>query len=139
MLGKFKESLDRIEPSSSLEPVIQLFGPFLRYQIQSISHRPPPIKNVFPVLMHIQRLLSQPHVPEMLQIRNQKDKLYNDIIQMLNDEKFKFLANSVGSSGKNFVKTFTDLLWCIDGHQGTITKQGFPIPNCFLKFKGPNG
>jgi len=138
MLGKSKESLDRIELSLSLEPAIQLFGPFLRYQMQSISHGPSQVRNAFTILMHNQRLLSQPRVPEMLQVRNQKDKLYNDIIQMLNDEKLKFPASSVSSSGKNFVKTLSDLLWYIDGHQGTITKQGFPIPNCFLKFEGYN-
>ena len=57
---------------------------------------------------------------------------------MLNDENLRFPASSVSSSGKNFVRMLSDLLWYIDGHQGTITKQGFPIPNCFLKFEGYN-
>ena len=47
MLGKSKESLDRIELSLSLEPAIQLFGPFLRYQMQSISHGPFSSKECF--------------------------------------------------------------------------------------------
>jgi len=85
--------------------------------MQSISHGPSPGKNALTILMHYQKLLSQPCVPEMLQVQNQIDKLYKDIIQMLNDEKLKFTASSVSYPGKNFVKTLSDLLWYIDGHQ----------------------
>ena len=41
---------------------------------------------------------------------------------MLDDEGLKFPASVVSSSGRDFVKTLTEVLWYIDGHQETIKK-----------------
>ena len=41
-LGKSKESLDKIEPSLSLDSAVPLFGPFLRYHTRSSEQVPPP-------------------------------------------------------------------------------------------------
>jgi len=57
---------------------------------------------------------------------------------MLDDEGLKFPASVVSSFGRNFVKTLTEVLWYIDGHQETVKKQSFSIPDRFLKFVGYN-
>jgi len=77
-LGKSKESL---ELSLCLESAVQLFGPYLHYYKHNIIQATPPLPNVFSILMYNQRLLSQPRVPEKLQVRTRKDKLYNDVIR----------------------------------------------------------
>jgi len=133
-----EESLDKIEFSLYLESAVQLFGLYLCYYMHNIIQATPPLPNAFSILMYNQRLLSQPRAPEKLQVRTRKDKLYNDVIQMLDDEGLKYPASVVSSSGRDFVKTLTEVLWYIDGHQETIKKQSFPIPDHFLKFVGYN-
>ena len=88
-LGKSKESLDKIELSQCLESAVQLFGLYLRYYMHNVIQATPPLPNAFSILMYNQRLLSQPCVPEKLQVHTRKDKLYNDVIQMLDDEGLK--------------------------------------------------
>jgi len=59
------------------------------------------------------------------------DKLYNDVIQMLDDEGLKYQDSVVSSSGRNFVKMLTEVLWYTDGYQETIKSKVFLFQTTF--------
>jgi len=88
--------------------------------------------------MHNQHILSQPSLPMRVQERNNKDKMYNAVLDLLDSKNLKFSSSEVSTAGKTFVKTLADTLWYVDGHHETLNKQSCPIPDCFAKFVGYN-
>ena len=70
--------------------------------------------------------------------RNQKDKLFNDLIHLLEAKQLFYSPTEAESSGHNLVKVFTDLLWHIDGHHTTLRDQSCAIPLVFANFSGYN-
>ena len=137
-LGKSKDSLDKIELSLHLDSAIPLFGHFLRYDTCDRVPQMPPACNAFTVLMSSQRQLSLSGLPALVTVRTKKDKMYNDVVEMLNEENLLFPGVEVNSSGKNFVKTMVECLWYVDGHHEKFKKQSAPIPDYFARFTGYN-
>ena len=98
----------------------------------------PPVVNAFSVLMQSSHLRSQPGLPQKVPERNKKEKLYNDILMMLEEENVAFPGDEVESSGHAFLRVVVDSLWCLDGHHDALRKQGCPIPELFSHFNGYN-
>ena len=48
-----------------------------------------PVKNAFEVMMANQRLLCQPRLPERIAEKNKRDKLFNDLIALLDSKGLK--------------------------------------------------
>ena len=139
-LGKSKDSLDKIDLSLPLDSAIHLFGPFLRYQTceQPQLRQVPAARDAFSVLMANRKQQSLPGLPESVQVRTKKDRLYNDFLELLKEEHVLFPAGDVNSSSKNFVKTAVDCLWYLDGHHEKLKKQSCPVPRLFERFSGYN-
>lgn len=93
-------TLDRIELSLVLETAASLFGPFLKYHV-CVPDQPPvtPTVNAFSVMMYNSQLLSQPGLPPSVMERNKKDRLYNDVLKMLEENNVAFPGVEVKTSG----------------------------------------
>ena len=70
--------------------------------------------------------------------RNQKDKRFNDLIDLLEAKQLFYSPAEAESSGHSLVKVLTDLLWHIDGHHATFSDQSCVIPSIFANFSGYN-
>ena len=90
--------------------------------------------NVLDILMAGQRRLCMPSLPNRVEERNRKDKLFNDLISLLESIGKKWPSSEV-QSGKSFL---TNVLWYIDGHHETFEAQGCHIPELFKPFTGYN-
>ena len=135
-LGKSKDSLDRVDLCLELDAIIPTFGPFLRFYTSDCHLQPlPPVVNAFSVMMSSQRQQQQPRLPSYVPVRTRKDELYNDVLQMLNEENLLFIDVI---AGKNFVKTLVECLWYLDGHHETLKKQSSSVPEYFSRFVGYN-
>ena len=60
--------------------------------------------------------------------RNQKDKPFNSVVDLLEEQKLSYSPAEAESSGQNLVKMLTDYLWHTDGHHDTLKKQLCPVP-----------
>ena len=66
-------------------------------------------------------------------IKNAKNKLFNDIIELLERFNIEFNISNVHSLGKNFVKNLTDLLLNISLHHEYFSIVG----NLYQKYSSP--
>ena len=115
-LGRSKESLDQIELSIQLDLAVAVFGGFLRYVVSQEQPAPrEPTVNAFEVMMSSQRQLCLRRLPEKKTEHNSKDRLYNAILDLLQEKMLDFPPSEVDSVGINLVKTLQECLWYIDG------------------------
>ena len=77
--------------------------------------------------------------PLIPQPRNKKEELHNAIIQLLEKDGLAWTSSEVdcGVAGTT-VKTLTDVLWYVDGHQSKFSDRGCYIPPLFEAFAGYN-
>ena len=94
-------------------------------------------KNAFEIMMHNQRRVSKPTLPDALVERTKKDKLFNDMLRLVEQKGLKFSPGQL-ESGKSYLTTVTAALWYIDHHQSTLTDRGCEIPELFKPFEGYN-
>ena len=138
-LGRSKESLDQIELSIQLDLAVAMFGGFLRYVVSQEQPAPrEPTVNAFEVMMSSQRQLCLRRLPEKKMEHNSKDRLYNAILDLLQEKMLDFPPSEVDSVGINLVKTLQECLWYIDGRHKNFEKQSCPIPAIFSRFVGFN-
>ena len=90
-----------------------------------------PWRNAFEVLLANQQELSQPILPSFVEKRNNKDRLYNSILCLLESKELKRRPGTASTHGIHFVRTLTNMLWCIDGHHDLLEKQSLAIPKVF--------
>ena len=89
--------------------------------------------------MSNQAALSQcRRLPDRLDARNKKDKLFNDLINLFEKRKWGWDTGSGNTLGKLFLLKLRDVLWYIDGHHGAFENRSFPIPEVFKAFDGYN-
>ena len=139
-LGKGKDSLDRIELSLVLERAAAVFGPFLKYHVSVLERSLPATHttDAFAMMMRSSQLLSQPGLPSSVPERTNKDKLYNDVLKLFNDEDVAFPGSEIQSGGHRFMVAIVDCLWYLDGHHSALEKQSCTIPSLFTRFNGYN-
>jgi len=77
------------------------------------------------------------HLPDLLPERNNKDKLYNAIINFLGKNDFTWMSKG-NLHGEPFVRALSSALWYIDGHHHTLKEAGCPVPEMFSGFSGFN-
>ena len=94
-------------------------------------------KNAFEIMMQSQRRISAPSLPDPIVERTKKDKLFNDLLQLIAQRGLKF-APSQHESGKSYLATVTSALWYVDGHEASLSSRGCEIPELFKAFKGYN-
>ena len=59
-------------------------------QSESVASSVNPVKNAFEIMMSNQRELCRPRLPERLIEKNKKDKLFNDLIDLLDSKGLKW-------------------------------------------------
>ena len=85
--------------------------------------------------MVAQKELSRERLPD----RTRKEKLYNDVISLL--EKYNLSWKGKGaadSKGVRLVKVLVEFLWYLDGRYLIFEKQGYNMPKVFTNFIGYN-
>lgn len=70
--------------------------------------------------------------------RSQKCALQKDVLIWLEDKGLGWSRCTAESTGSNFVRALTDVLWYLDGHFATLASRGCPIPQAFELFSDYN-
>ena len=96
-----------------------------------------PLRNAFTVMMASQRALDMAKLPSKIQERNNKDKLFNDLVSFFESKSWVWSTGGV-SHGQQFISRLLECLWYIDGHRQTFADCCHPIPCLFEGFSGYN-
>ena len=72
-----------------------------------------------------------------INIRNQKDNLFNHFVRALRNRNI-FWPLDLSASADKFVSIMTEVLWYIDGHHEQLSERSTPVPNFFIQFQGYN-
>ena len=145
-VGAAKDSMSVVDNRLPIDEVCQQFGSFCRLHgerqevasTQAASQRPV-VLNAFQIMMAsqlVQRKLSEPPLP-INTPKNKKDKMFNDIVTLFNQKKWKW-SNEGDTHGKKFINDLRDALWYIDGHHSILEQRSCSIPEPFNKFVGYN-
>ena len=140
-VGKQKDCVDEADITMCVSQVISMFGPFIKFHVESGGCSLPqqPARNAFEVLREGQRQLEMKKLPSHIEVpKNNKQKLRNGIIDMLDQNGLLFKHNEVATHGEELVSCLTETLWYIDGHHDIFKSRSFPIPDCFDTFTGYN-
>ena len=120
-LGSCKEKLDQVDLDLPVITVVESFGRFLKYLVEeqnemdgascnSTASR----RNAFDVLMNSQRALQRSmmsrKLPEPVDERNKKDKLFNDLLTFMESKHLQLGYDKILSFGQRLVKTLCDTL-----------------------------
>lgn len=145
LAGSTKESLNVVSTTASVLGVCGIFGATVKFVVEveenddtGSSSSLQQLPNAFSVLLQAQRVLQRGinGLPNKKEERTKKDKLYNDIIDLLAENKLRWTDPT--SHGAAFVKKLCDVLWYIDGHHNTLSERGVKVPTLFHRFKGYN-
>lgn len=120
--------------------LVASFGKYIKFYVnKEASLPPPPPLNAFSIMMSAQRQMCRTLPPLIPQPRNKKEELHNAIIQLLEKDGLAYTSSEVdcGVAGTT-VKTLTDVLWYVDGHQSKFSDRGCYIPPLFEAFAGYN-
>ena len=67
---------------------------------------------------------------------NSKNRLFNDLLKELKEERIGFQSHQAVTTGNQVVGTITDCLWFLDPQSPKLESRGIQIPAVFLKFLG---
>ena len=138
-VGANKEKMDKVDLDLPVITVVKSFGRLLKYSVNekgSSAHTSSMTRNAFEVLLASQQSLHGKQLPDPVQERNRKDKLYNDLLLGL--KKLKLQSSEVHSFGERLVKALRDTLWYVDGHHEMFSQQSTALPSIFKTFKDYN-
>ena len=126
-VGNCKDTskMDSVDLNLTITLVVETFGRFVKYSVQENDESPHPDivqssgvkrRNAFEILMTSQRSLQCKTLPDPVQEKNKKDKLYNNILSLLELKKLKVEYSEIQRFGDRLVRALCDTLWYIDGH-----------------------
>ncbi len=136
-IGPTKTSLDPVDTSLAVIPVINSFGRFLKYFVELCQDdsgrllegtRDSSVSSCSSILAFV----------TPVNVRNKKDQLYNDIISLFVSHNGLLEQDEVEPLGKELVKTLRDVLWYIDGHHYILAERAIPVPGLFQSFSSYN-
>ena len=136
-VGANKEKMDKVDLDLPVIPVVESFGRFLKYSVNekgSSAGTSSMTRNAFEVLPASQRSLHGKQLPDSVQERNRKDKLYNDLFHLLGSKKLKLQSSEIHSFGERLVKALRDTLWYVD----EAFSRSTALPSVFKTFKDYN-
>ena len=68
-------------------------------------------------------------LPNKVLVRNKKDELFNDVLQLIEKEGLVWKASEVDNgTAANAICTVRDALWYIDGHHQTLADRSCHVP-----------
>lgn len=122
--------------------VTPLFGSYVQFAVKSPDEPLPTsssvvMRNAFEIMRKSQQLLSQRRLPQRLSERTKKDKLFNDLLNLLETKKWDWAPDGV-ESGRVFLTTLTNVLWYLDSHHDTLSHRGCKVPELFSPYQGYN-
>ena len=95
-----------------------------------------PQQNAYVIMMEAASKVVYPPKYDLVR-RNNKFRLYNDIIQWLQNKKLGWDQGSL-PYGNRFVSILTDTMWMLDCHRITLKEQNCAVPDMFDSFIGYN-
>ena len=137
LVGPEKSSLDPVDTSIQVLPVINSFGKFLKYCIDADAEELNDLETQCSDSADTSHNLTLGFLAPM-RARNKKDELYNDLIALFVSCGALLYEAEIKSYGKKLVTTLRDVLWHIDGHHAILAKRAFSIPLIFKKFVNYN-
>ena len=72
---------------------------------------------------------------KLLNVRNKKQQMQNDLINFFNENDMKWYASDVVADGERLLSNMVDLLWYIDGHHAIFNGKN---KKTFSRFIGYN-
>jgi hypothetical protein len=138
-VGPEKSSLDPVDTSIQVLPVVNSFGRFLKYCIDvaydsNELETDCSVDSDMEVVDHSRKL----GFLTPISARNKKDVLYNDLIAFFVSQKALLYEAEIESFGKKLITTLRDILWHIDGHHVIFAERALSIPLIFQKFANYN-
>ena len=117
------------------------FGNFLRFYVQQTRHdlpstsNVPPRRNAFELMMCAQAEKASVVLPKKVLVRNKKDELFNDVLQLIEKEGLVWKASEVDNrTASSAICTLRDALWYIDRHHQTLAHRSCHVPHVFTGF-----
>ena len=140
-IGPDKLSLDSVDCSLSLVLVIKSFGRFLKFLVRSDGD------NFCGLRVPLANGSTSSEIPsceiqptfslQPVHQRNNKDKLFNDIVCFLKTQNIDILDSEVSSAHK-LVSLLRDVFWYLDGHHHVFKDRATDLPLVFKQFSSYN-
>ena len=120
--------LSSVKKNLTAADVISVFGHFVKFIVEPAG-RPTGatntvhVKNAFEVTMQCRLTVSTPCLPNLMEKKTKRDRMFDDLIQLAEEKGLKFHPDQL-ESGRPYVNTVCSALWYIDGHHGTLGLRG---------------
>ena len=96
-----------IHATLNFHEVAPSFGQYAKFLVKRENNQVVPLssqRNAFDLLLANAALQSQQGRPPMLTERNAKDRLYNDLLRVLEEKKLDWNADEIDTQGKTCVR-----------------------------------
>ncbi len=137
-VGPDKTTLDPVDTNLLVLPVLNSFGRFLKYYVD-IPEDPSSLSGAIISSGPIDSTVT-PNLTFVtaVNVRNKKDQLYNDLINLFISHNALLEEDEVMPLGKELVKTMCNILWYVDGYHSVFAERAIPVPTLFRQFSGYN-
>ena len=124
----------------------ELIGKYVKYYVRTTATQETqepartPV-NAFEIMMAASRSASKKsaQLPFVSNVRNNKDKMYNDVLLFVQNKSLKWQSSEISSgTAANCVSVLRDALWYIDRMHDTLNERSCKIPEVFSQFIGYN-
>ena len=141
-VGTEKTTLSMVDGRLNVVEVTSKFGSYVKFSVKCEDEPQPTsssvvLRNAFEIMRKSQQELSNRRLPQRLSERTKKDKLFNDLLNLLETKKWEWAPDGV-ESGRVFLTTLTNVLWYLDGHHDTLSRRGLQVPELFSPYQGYN-
>ena len=122
-VGRDKVCLDVADMNLNVGQVTAVFGSFIKYTVKTVQDSTSStvqhlMQNAFEIMFQSQRRLAMQTLPARVNDpKNRKQKLRNDILDLLDQNNVAFKHCEVTSVGEQIIQALTNtLIWYVDGH-----------------------
>ena len=143
-VGRDKVCLDVADMNLNVGQVTAVFGSFIKYTVKTVQDSTSstvqrPMQNAFEIMFQSQRRLAMQTLPARVDDpKNRKQKLRNDILDLLDQNNVAFKHCEVTSVGEQIIQALTNTLWYVDGHHEVLKSRACEVPSVFGGFVGYN-
>ena len=122
--------------------VTSMFGSSIKHTVRAVQNSTSPmvqlpVRNALEIMFQSQRRLVMQTLPAHVNDpKNRKQRLRNDILDLLHQNSMVFKHSEVASVGEQIVQALTNTLWYVDGHREVLKSCTCEIPGVFGGFVG---
>ena len=131
-VGTEKDDLDNVDLNLPVVPVINSFGHFLKFAVESANNGDS-MSTAQVTSSDAAAATADLFFIESVRERNKKDKLCNSIIHFFKSRN-AFVKESEVHLTKKLVLLLRDIFWHIDGHHHVFEQRAIAIPSVFNEF-----